>query len=94
MLLETMELYAMGVLKPARVVISGEPFNAVRLRKAQRKGIGYDTIFIRNDGWTIGCCAQWRGATFKIYRGDWIAVATLFNQQVRRFRTPKNWRER
>jgi hypothetical protein len=84
MLLEVLELYAMGILKPDRVVISIDPVNAVRPSKAQRKGVDYDTIFVRRDGWAVACRREWRGKTYLLWPQEWDAVITLGNQCVRR----------
>lgn len=58
---------------PARVLVdkSGE---SVTPRRARSRGIGYDVVFVRKDGWTLGAPSALEEVARKMWDGEWALV--------------------
>lgn len=82
MLLERLELYAMGITEPSRVLITGG--YAISLRRAKRRAARYDAILVRKDGWTIGFPKHLRQEALALWPADWDALCDLTTGKVHR----------
>lgn len=62
---------------PQRVVVNnkGEAASPTRTPKEVFKTLKY--VFIRDDGWTVGCSEQHRCITEELWRGDWVGRLEL-----------------
>lgn len=58
---------------PDRVVVSPEG-DAVPLKEALLKGCITDYIFVRKDGWKLGCPFYLERVAHDLWVGDWILV--------------------
>lgn len=57
-----------------RVVITtedGQIAEAVNFKRACQYGVFPDLVFVRNDGWSLGCVLADEQATFDLWAGDW-----------------------
>jgi hypothetical protein len=82
MILEELEKLAMKVKKPTRII---DPTNipyGLTPAEAKKRGITWDIIYIRNDGWSIGCQMKDAKATVKLWYEDWIAVVDCTTQEI------------
>lgn len=59
---------------PSRVVIDGNA-TATSPKRALQKGISYDVVFIRNDGWTLGAPDTLARCAYLTWPDQWIGVA-------------------
>lgn len=50
---------------------------AVPTTEARAKKLPWTMVFIRGDGWTLGCGDNLRQEAFAMWRGDWVAAMTL-----------------
>lgn len=53
---------------------------AVPTTEARAKAMPVHTVFIRNDGWTLGTGEMYRQQAFEMWRGDWVAVLPLYGE--------------
>jgi hypothetical protein len=63
--------------EPTRVVTEltkGGGVYAQAKWQADQKGIDYDLIFVRKDGWTLACRYEWRPETEALWEDEWIAL--------------------
>lgn len=65
---------------PHRVMIDND--EATSGKRARERNIGYDVVFIRNDGWTLGASHALEAAAENMWLTDWqakmdVATGTL-----------------
>ncbi len=69
-------------LKPTRVLLNVEG-EAVSADRALERGVGWDIILIRNDGWSLGASCALAPVADSLWSADWVAV--IENDRIRQY---------
>jgi hypothetical protein len=59
--------------EPNRVLVSFDG-TAVPMKRALELNVVTDYIFVRKDGWSLGCPGHLERQAHNLWRGDWILV--------------------
>ena len=58
---------------PNRVLINAEG-EAISMKRALQQNIVADLIFVRNDGWSLGCPGRLEQAAYDLWKDEWILI--------------------
>lgn len=65
------QMVRLAIMGPARVVVDRSG-RAVPPDQASERGIAWDVIFVRRDGWTLGAPARLAKVAFRMWEGEWV----------------------
>lgn len=74
---KTLSWYIRATRVQDRVVVKVEDGTVVEAVPAHRTDVEPEVVFVREDGWSLGCRYRDRVATFRAWAETWVAVVDL-----------------
>lgn len=66
---------------PTRVLINRQG-DAVTPARARECGVHVDVVFVRDDGWTLGCPLNLEATAYAFGRTEWVATVPMVSEEL------------